>query len=138
MCDLGSASDASENDITPYLVSRFYRAPEISRLNFVIIIFIIQILFIFMEIGFIVLGLPYDYALDMWSVGCTLYELYTGKILFPGRSNNQMLKLMMELKGKFSNKMLRKGQFANQHFDDDLNFLCHETDKISNKVNLHC
>jgi len=109
MCDLGSASDASENDITPYLVSRFYRAPEI------------------------IIGLPYDYALDMWSVGCTLYELYTGKILFPGRSNNQMLKLMMELKGKFSNKMLRKGQFANQHFDDDLNFLCHETDKISNK-----
>jgi serine/threonine-protein kinase PRP4 len=31
LCDLGSASDASENDITPYLVSRFYRAPEISK-----------------------------------------------------------------------------------------------------------
>ncbi|CAG8746425.1 3120_t:CDS:2, partial [Acaulospora morrowiae] len=109
MCDLGSASDASENEITPYLVSRFYRAPEI------------------------IIGLPYDFALDMWSVGCTLYELYTGKILFPGRSNNQMLKLMMELKGKFSNKTLRKGQFTKQHFDDDFNFLYHETDRISNK-----
>jgi serine/threonine-protein kinase PRP4 len=32
LCDLGSASDASENEITPYLVSRFYRAPEISKL----------------------------------------------------------------------------------------------------------
>ena len=31
ICDLGSASDESENDITPYLVSRFYRAPEISQ-----------------------------------------------------------------------------------------------------------
>ena len=31
VCDLGSASDASENEITPYLVSRFYRAPEISE-----------------------------------------------------------------------------------------------------------
>jgi len=30
LCDLGSASDVSENEITPYLVSRFYRAPEIS------------------------------------------------------------------------------------------------------------
>lgn len=30
VCDLGSASDVNENDITPYLVSRFYRAPEIS------------------------------------------------------------------------------------------------------------
>lgn len=36
LCDLGSASDASENDITPYLVSRFYRAPEISQLKFLI------------------------------------------------------------------------------------------------------
>lgn len=31
VCDLGSACDVSEADITPYLVSRFYRAPEISR-----------------------------------------------------------------------------------------------------------
>jgi serine/threonine-protein kinase PRP4 len=30
LCDLGSASDAADNEITPYLVSRFYRAPEIS------------------------------------------------------------------------------------------------------------
>lgn len=31
LCDFGSASDVSENEITPYLVSRFYRAPEISE-----------------------------------------------------------------------------------------------------------
>ena len=31
LCDLGSASDVSDNDITPYLVSRFYRAPEVSK-----------------------------------------------------------------------------------------------------------
>lgn len=30
-CDFGSATLASECDITPYLVSRFYRAPEISK-----------------------------------------------------------------------------------------------------------
>lgn len=31
-----------------------------------------------------VLGLPYDYSLDTWSIACTLYELYTGKyVLFP-------------------------------------------------------
>jgi serine/threonine protein kinase len=33
VCDLGSACDISEADITPYLVSRFYRAPEISKLS---------------------------------------------------------------------------------------------------------
>ncbi|KAJ2958970.1 hypothetical protein NQZ79_g5524 [Umbelopsis isabellina] len=111
LCDLGSASDVAENDITPYLVSRFYRAPEI------------------------ILGVPYDTAIDVWSVGTTLYELYTGKILFPGRSNNQMLKHIMDVKGKFSAKMLRKGQFTEQHFDDQYNFLSQEFDKLTNKVN---
>lgn len=37
-----------------------------------------------------VLGIPYDYAVDIWSTACTIYELYTGKILFPGNSNNQV------------------------------------------------
>jgi serine/threonine protein kinase len=36
--------------------------------------------------------------MDMWSVGCVLYELFTGKILFPGRTNNEMLKQMMDTK----------------------------------------
>ncbi|KAH9842435.1 kinase-like protein [Rhodofomes roseus] len=94
LCDLGSASDASENEITPYLVSRFYRAPEI------------------------ILGVPYDPALDIWSIGCTLYELYTGKILFPGRSNNQMLLLMMELKGRFNSKMIKRARFGSMYFDE--------------------
>lgn len=31
MCDFGSASFLSDNEITPYLVSRFYRSPEISK-----------------------------------------------------------------------------------------------------------
>lgn len=31
LCDFGSASHAHENEIAPYLVSRFYRAPEISK-----------------------------------------------------------------------------------------------------------
>jgi serine/threonine-protein kinase PRP4 len=55
-----------------------------------------------------VLGLPYDHALDVWSVGCCLYELYSGKMLFPGHTNNDMLRLHMELKGSFPKKMLKK------------------------------
>ena len=37
-----------------------------------------------------------------------MYELYTGKVLFPGLTNNDMLRLHMELKGPFPKKMLRK------------------------------
>lgn len=109
VCDLGSASPASDNEITPYLVSRFYRAPEI------------------------MLGIPYDYAIDVWSVGCTLFELYTGKILFTGRNNNQMLRSIMECRGKYPPKLLRRGSLAHLHFDDMLNFHSTEVDKITGR-----
>jgi len=107
LCDLGSASDAAENDITPYLVSRFYRAPEI------------------------ILGVPYDPALDVWSIGCTLYELYTGRILLPGRSNNQMLLLMMDLKGRFNTKMIKKAKFGDVYFDEMGAFQSLEVDRVT-------
>ncbi|KAG1334893.1 serine/threonine-protein kinase prpf4B [Cocos nucifera] len=82
---------------------------------------------------FAVLGLSYDHPMDMWSVGCCLYELYAGKVLFPGPSNNDMLRLHMELKGPFPKKMLRKGAFADQHFDQNLNFHATEEDPVTKK-----
>ena len=111
ICDLGSAADASDGkEITPYLVSRFYRAPEV------------------------MLGIPYDFGIDMWSVGCTLFELYTGKILFTGRNNNQMLRSMMECRGKFPLKMLKKAEFGAVHFDDkSLDFKSVERDKVTGR-----
>ena len=42
--------------------------------------------------------MKYDFGIDLWSSGATFYELYTGKIMFPGQSNNHMLKLFMDLK----------------------------------------
>jgi serine/threonine protein kinase len=45
-----------------YLMSRYYRALEI------------------------ILGSPYDEKIDIWSVGCVLAEIYTGKPLFSGES----------------------------------------------------
>ncbi|OJD19440.1 CMGC/DYRK/PRP4 protein kinase [Emergomyces pasteurianus Ep9510] len=110
VCDLGSASPASENEITPYLVSRFYRAPEI------------------------ILGIPYDYAIDIWSIGCTLFELYTGKILFTGRTNNQMLRSIMECRGKLPPKFLRRGTLTYLHFDEFLNFRSVEEDKVTGRM----
>ncbi|KAI0592894.1 kinase-like domain-containing protein [Biscogniauxia sp. FL1348] len=115
ICDLGTAIDRSDaatahNEITPYLISRFYRAPEI------------------------ILGMPYDYAVDMWSIGCTLYELYTGKILFTGDSNNQMLKAIMEIRGKFSAKLYKRGELSHMHFDEMGNFISVERDKALGKT----
>lgn len=132
VCDLGSACDAmvDGSEITPYLVSRFYRAPEISEC---VPIHVMR-LALTVPGPCVVLGLPYDEALDMWAVGCTLFELYTGKILFPGRSNNHMLHLMMDLKGKFSHRMIKKSKFGEMHFDEGMNFRSVERDKITGQV----
>ena len=81
-----------------------------------------------------VLGLPYDTAMDVWAVGCTLYELFTGKILFPGRSNNHMLKLFMDVRGKISHKMIRKGEFSGQHFDENYHFVFRDIDTMTQKA----
>ena len=74
--------------------------------------------------------MPFDFAVDMWSAGCTLFELYTGKILFTGESNNQMIKSMMEIRGKLSPKLYRRGQLAHQHFNEAGNFVSVERDKL--------
>lgn len=35
-------------------------------------------------------------------------ELFTGNVLFPGRSNNDQLRRFMETVGPFRNKMIRR------------------------------
>jgi len=107
--DFGSASPASENTITPYLVSRFYRAPEI------------------------ILGLSYSYGIDIWSVGCCLFEICTGKILFPGKTNNEMLHMFMEISGPIPKRLLKKAEFSSQYFDENGNFKRALKDKLTQK-----
>lgn len=82
----------------------------------------------------LVLGMPYDYGIDLWSVAVSLYELYTGKIMFPGRSNNEMLKQFMDFRGKLPNKYIKRAVLKEKHFDADCNFIYRETDKITKFV----
>ena len=64
--DFGSAAYNYPRKVK-YVQSRFYRAPEI------------------------ILGHPYTCAVDMWSAGCILYELHTGKPLFNGQNEEEQL-----------------------------------------------
>ena len=78
---------------TDHLVSPYYRPPEV------------------------IVGLmPLDGAVDIWSAGATLFEMYTGKFMFPAHTNNQLLYFMMRCKGKFPSKLTRKGLFSQMHF----------------------
>eukprot|EP00292_Cryptomonas_paramecium_P010476 CAMPEP_0113676160 /NCGR_PEP_ID=MMETSP0038_2-20120614/8479_1 /TAXON_ID=2898 /ORGANISM="Cryptomonas paramecium" /LENGTH=261 /DNA_ID=CAMNT_0000593139 /DNA_START=38 /DNA_END=820 /DNA_ORIENTATION=+ /assembly_acc=CAM_ASM_000170 len=78
ICDLGLArlthTDAS--DKTCYVVTRWYRAPELLLGN-----------------------KHYTTAIDMWSVGCILAELLARRPLFPGRDYVDMLVLVVETLG---------------------------------------
>ena len=134
ICDFGSASFISDGEITPYLVSRFYRAPEISKCDSILIPLLYPNSNSIPPSLPTVIGCKYDYAIDLWSVACTVYELYTGKILFPGKTNNEMLKLMMESKGKMPHRMVRKGMFRDTHFDSSFSFLYTEIDRVTERV----
>ena len=57
--DFGSSCFIDQRMYT-YVQSRFYRSPEV------------------------LLGLPYDMSVDMWSFACIVAELYMGYPLFPG------------------------------------------------------
>jgi serine/threonine-protein kinase PRP4 len=131
ICDFGSACFVDECDPpTPYLVSRFYRAPEIilglSYGIYILLLLLLLFLLVFSLFCYF-LGPP----IDMWSLGCCLFELYTGKVAFPGRNNNEMLRLFQELKGSFPMKMIRKSPFRHQYFDTSGNFLQGEWDAVS-------
>jgi dual specificity tyrosine-phosphorylation-regulated kinase 2/3/4 len=71
--DFGSSTFIDEKVYT-YIQSRFYRAPEI------------------------MLGITYTPAIDMWSLGCIMAELYIGYPLFPGESENDQMSRIMEMR----------------------------------------
>ncbi|XP_055690326.1 dual specificity tyrosine-phosphorylation-regulated kinase 2 isoform X2 [Lutzomyia longipalpis] len=78
--DFGS-SCYEEQRVYTYIQSRFYRAPEV------------------------IMGLRYTCAIDMWSLGCILVELYTGSALFAGEDEFDQLSCIMEMLGMPPEKM---------------------------------
>lgn len=59
-----------------YIQSRFYRSPEV------------------------ILGLPFTYAIDMWSLGCVVAELFLGAPLLPGESEYHQLRRITDMLGQ--------------------------------------
>jgi len=93
--DFGSAC-LRDNIVYSYVQSRFYRAPEIS------------------------LGIrSYSSAIDMWSFGAMLAELYTGIPLFPAESEEELLGLIMELRGPMPFHMVQEGMKGSKYFKED-------------------
>merc|ERR1740123_2511049 len=75
----------TENEMTGYVATRWYRAPEI-MLNW----------------------MHYNHTVDLWSVGCIMAEMLTGKTLFPGSDHIDQLTRILGLVGKPDEALLEK------------------------------
>ena len=56
---------------------------------------------------------PIDEKTDIWSIGCILYELYTGELLFPTHSNEEQLCLIQKACGHYPDWMIRETPIKN-------------------------
>ena len=77
IADLGAAKVLTAQGLnTPYVVSRYYRAPEL------------------------ILGSNnYDCSIDIWSTGCILFELITRTPMFPGYAEGLQILEQAQIKG---------------------------------------
>ncbi|KAI5093602.1 homeodomain-interacting protein kinase 1-like isoform X2, partial [Silurus meridionalis] len=90
--DFGSASHVSKAVCSTYLQSRYYRAPEI------------------------ILGLPFCEAIDMWSLGCVIAELFLGWPLYPGASEYDQIRYISQTQGLPAEYLLSAGTKTNRFF----------------------
>ncbi|XP_076457834.1 dual specificity tyrosine-phosphorylation-regulated kinase 1B-like [Babylonia areolata] len=90
--DFGSSCQLGQR-IYQYIQSRFYRSPEV------------------------LLGVPYDLAIDMWSLGCILVEMHTGEPLFAGSNEFDQMMKIVEVLGVPPRHILDQAQKTRKYFD---------------------
>ena len=91
LIDFGSSCYLTDRH-SSYIQSRSYRAPEV------------------------VLGLPYDSKIDMWSLGCVIAEMYTGEVIFQNDSIVSMLSRIEAICGPFPRHMIAQGRQSGRFF----------------------
>lgn len=77
-----------------YIQSRYYRAPEV------------------------VFGMQYGAEIDIWSLGCVLCEMVTGKPLFCAEDSTELMQMMVETLGLPPDKMIKSAPHAHHFFDE--------------------
>ncbi|KAL2553500.1 Protein kinase superfamily protein [Forsythia ovata] len=105
--DLGSSCFETDH-LCSYVQSRSYRAPEV------------------------ILGLPYDKKIDIWSLGCILAELCTGLVLFQNDSPATLLARVIGIIGPIDQEMLAKGRDTYKYFTK--NHMLYERNQDSNRL----
>lgn len=105
--DLGSSCFETDH-LCSYVQSRSYRAPEV------------------------ILGLPYDKKIDIWSLGCILAELCTGNVLFQNDSPATLLARVIGIIGSIEQELLAKGRDTYKYFTK--NHMLYERNQETNRL----
>eukprot|EP00397_Hematodinium_sp_SG-2012_P007053 GEMP01007094.1.p1 GENE.GEMP01007094.1~~GEMP01007094.1.p1 ORF type:complete len:881 (+),score=124.17 GEMP01007094.1:43-2685(+) len=103
--DFGSSCFVDDN-LSTYCQSRSYRAPEV------------------------MLGLPYGQAVDLWSFGCILAELWTGYVLFQNDSVQTLLARITGIIGDFPEWMLQCGKYVSNYYTQNATLYQQSTDGL--------
>jgi dual specificity tyrosine-phosphorylation-regulated kinase 1 len=85
-----------------YVQSRYYRSPEV-----------------------LLSHRPCGVAMDMWSVGCVLFEMYTGNVLFPGVNAVDQIRKILAIKGLPPNGMIESYESEKEARYENVNNLNH-------------
>ena len=81
------------------------------------------------------IGLVFNNMIDVWSLACCLYEMYTGQIAFQGKDNNEMLAQILAITGGYAPKHRPvHGRFYYEHFNDKGEFLETVKDTVSDML----
>ncbi|KAI6240937.1 Homeodomain-interacting protein kinase 4 [Aphelenchoides fujianensis] len=64
----------------------------------------------------IILGLPFKEAIDMWSLGCVIAELFLGWPLYPGSSEYDQIRFIVQTQGLPPQQMLTDAVKTNRFF----------------------
>jgi dual specificity tyrosine-phosphorylation-regulated kinase 1 len=107
LIDFGSSCLSSKRQYT-YIQSRFYRSPEV------------------------LLGLPYNKQIDMWSLGCVLAEMHIGEPLFGGVDQLDQVVRIVDVLGMPPAHMLEAAPTASR----DLFFTRIEKDPMTSPESL--
>ena len=108
ICDFGSAKVLRDSNNTPYIVSRYYRAPEL-----------------------ILAVSDYTNKIDIWAIGCIFAEFITLRPLFPGKTEGSQLIEQVAILGLPTREQL--AAMSEKKMDPNTIELVHKLDDIPKK-----
>lgn len=106
--DFGLARSAGNSFMmTPYVVTRYYRAPEV------------------------ILGMGYTENVDLWSIGCIFGEMIRGGVLFPGTDHiDQWTKIIEQLGTPSADFMRRLQQTVRNYVENRPRYAGYSFDRL--------